>query len=153
MGSILAAVQVIISSNNQPLPPTSAAWSNFTQHTIGGFQIVVLYLAAGAHAGRQVPVRDRGQHGGGTPVRRPSRSVDDTRSGPVRDSCRSGRRHLHIAERAVARLRANAPATSVRRGLPGLNSAPSRTVQRVGNAACNLRAGHRRARPPAGLRR
>jgi ribose transport system permease protein len=46
MGSILAAVQVIISSNNQPLPPTSAAWSNFTQHTIGGFQIVVLYLVA-----------------------------------------------------------------------------------------------------------
>ena len=44
MGSILAAVQVIISSNSQPLPPTSAAWNNFTQHTIGGFQIVVVYL-------------------------------------------------------------------------------------------------------------
>jgi ribose transport system permease protein len=44
MGSILAAVEVIISSNSQPLPPTSAAWNNFTQTTVGGFQIVVLYL-------------------------------------------------------------------------------------------------------------
>jgi ribose transport system permease protein len=44
MGSILSAVQVIISSNNQPLPPSSTAWNTFTQHTVGGFQIVVLYL-------------------------------------------------------------------------------------------------------------
>jgi ribose transport system permease protein len=44
MSSILAALLVIISSNSQPLPPSSAAWNNFTQHTIGGFQIVVLYL-------------------------------------------------------------------------------------------------------------
>jgi ribose transport system permease protein len=46
MGSILSAVQVIISSNSQPLPPTSTAWNSFTQHTIGGFQIVVVYLIA-----------------------------------------------------------------------------------------------------------
>jgi ribose transport system permease protein len=44
MGSILAATQVIVSANSQPLPPTSTAWNNFTQTTVGGFQIVVLYL-------------------------------------------------------------------------------------------------------------
>jgi ribose transport system permease protein len=44
MGSVLAAVEVIVSSNSQPIPPTSTAWNNFTQTTIGGFQIVVLYL-------------------------------------------------------------------------------------------------------------
>lgn len=44
MGSVLSAVQVITSSNSQPIPPTSTAWNNFTQTTIGGFQIVVLYL-------------------------------------------------------------------------------------------------------------
>ena len=44
MGSILAAVEVIVSSNSQPIPPASTAWNNFTQTTVGGFQIVVLYL-------------------------------------------------------------------------------------------------------------
>ncbi len=44
MGSILAAMQVIISSNSQPIPPSSSAWNNLTQTTVGGFQIVVLYL-------------------------------------------------------------------------------------------------------------
>ncbi len=44
MSSILSAVLVIISSNSQPLPPTSTAWNNFTQTTVFGFQIVVLYL-------------------------------------------------------------------------------------------------------------
>jgi ribose transport system permease protein len=44
MGSILAAVEVIISANSQPIPPTSVAWNNFTQTTVLGFQIVVLYL-------------------------------------------------------------------------------------------------------------
>lgn len=44
MGSVLAAVQVIVSSNSQPIPPTSTAWNSFTQTTVGGFQIVVLYL-------------------------------------------------------------------------------------------------------------
>ena len=44
MSSILSAVLVIVSSNSQPLPPTSTAWNNFTQTTIAGFQIVVLYL-------------------------------------------------------------------------------------------------------------
>ena len=31
MSSILAATQVIVSHNAQPLPPTSAGWNNFTQ--------------------------------------------------------------------------------------------------------------------------
>jgi ribose transport system permease protein len=44
MGSIISATQVIVSSNAQPLPPTSTAWNNFTQTTVFGFQIVVLYL-------------------------------------------------------------------------------------------------------------
>jgi len=44
MGSILAATQVIISSNSQPIPPTSTAWNNFTQTEVFGFQIIVLYL-------------------------------------------------------------------------------------------------------------
>jgi ribose transport system permease protein len=44
MGSILAALEVIISSNSQPIPPASTAWNNLTQTTVAGFQIVVLYL-------------------------------------------------------------------------------------------------------------
>jgi ribose transport system permease protein len=44
MSSILAATQVIVSHNAQPLPPTSTGWNNFTQTTVGGFQIVVLYM-------------------------------------------------------------------------------------------------------------
>jgi ribose transport system permease protein len=44
MSSILAATQVIVSHNAQPLPPTSVGWNNLTQTTVGGFQIVVLYL-------------------------------------------------------------------------------------------------------------
>ena len=44
MGSILAAVEVIISANSQPIPPTSTAWNNFTQTTVLGFQVIVLYL-------------------------------------------------------------------------------------------------------------
>jgi ribose transport system permease protein len=44
MGSVLAATQVIISSNSQPIPPTSSAWNSFTQTDVFGFQIIVLYL-------------------------------------------------------------------------------------------------------------
>jgi ribose transport system permease protein len=44
MGSVLSATEVIVSSNSQPVPPTSTAWNNLTQTTVGGFQIVVLYL-------------------------------------------------------------------------------------------------------------
>jgi ribose transport system permease protein len=44
MSSVLAATEVIVSSNSQPIPPTSTAWNDFTQTQVFGFQIVVLYL-------------------------------------------------------------------------------------------------------------
>ena len=69
MSSVLAAVLVIITGDNSPIPPTSTAWNNFTQTTIGGFQIVVVYLLLiaavlwwlMARACRSLPVRDRWQ--------------------------------------------------------------------------------------------
>jgi ribose transport system permease protein len=44
MGSILAAVLVIVTANTQPNPVITSAWNNLTQKTVGGFQIIVLYL-------------------------------------------------------------------------------------------------------------
>lgn len=44
MGSVIAAVQTIVSGNNQPLPPASTVWSNLTQKPVFGFQIVFFYL-------------------------------------------------------------------------------------------------------------
>jgi ribose transport system permease protein len=44
MSSVLGAVLVIVTGDASPIPPTSTAWNNFTQTTLGGFQIVVLYL-------------------------------------------------------------------------------------------------------------
>ena len=44
MASIIAAVQTIVAGQSQPLPPTSSAWMGLTQHTVLGFQVVVLYL-------------------------------------------------------------------------------------------------------------
>jgi ribose transport system permease protein len=44
MGSILAALQVIVTGSLQPPSVVSAAWNNLTQYSLGGFQIVVLYL-------------------------------------------------------------------------------------------------------------
>lgn len=44
MATVIAAVQTIVSGQSQPLPPTAAAWNNLTQRSVGGFQIVVLYL-------------------------------------------------------------------------------------------------------------
>jgi ribose transport system permease protein len=45
MSTILAATEVIVSSNAQPSPPLSIAWANFTQKSLlGGFQIVVVYM-------------------------------------------------------------------------------------------------------------
>jgi ribose transport system permease protein len=44
MGSILAAVQVIVTSSEQPPPVTSSAWSELSQFQVGGFQGVVLYF-------------------------------------------------------------------------------------------------------------
>jgi ribose transport system permease protein len=44
MGSILAAVQTIVTSQLQPPPVTTSSWINLTQTSVGGFQIVVVYL-------------------------------------------------------------------------------------------------------------
>lgn len=44
MGTILAAIEVIVSANSQPPPPPSPGWSKFTQVSVGGFQIIVVYL-------------------------------------------------------------------------------------------------------------
>jgi ribose transport system permease protein len=42
--TVIAAVQSIVSNQNQPLPPTSSAWNDLTQYQVGGFQVVVFYL-------------------------------------------------------------------------------------------------------------
>jgi len=44
MSSILSAVLVIVSGDASPTPPLSNAWNQLTQTTIGGFQVIVLYL-------------------------------------------------------------------------------------------------------------
>ncbi len=44
MGTVITAVQDIVSGQNQPLPPTSSAWSSLTQRSVGGFEIIVIYL-------------------------------------------------------------------------------------------------------------
>jgi len=44
MATVITAVQDIVSGENQPLPPTSSAWSSLTQRSVGGFEIIVLYL-------------------------------------------------------------------------------------------------------------
>ena len=44
MGTILAAVQSIVSGNTQPIPPINTVWSDLTQLNVGGFQIVFVYL-------------------------------------------------------------------------------------------------------------
>jgi ribose transport system permease protein len=48
VASIIAAVQTIISGNEQPLPITSPGWLNLTQKSVGGFEVVVLYLVVAA---------------------------------------------------------------------------------------------------------
>jgi ribose transport system permease protein len=44
VATITSAFQLMVSDQSQPLPPLNNAWNNLTQQTIGGFQIVVLYL-------------------------------------------------------------------------------------------------------------
>jgi ribose transport system permease protein len=44
MASVIAATQVVITSNEQPLPPTMSAWPQLTQTKVFGFQIVFLYM-------------------------------------------------------------------------------------------------------------
>lgn len=43
-GSIIMAVQSIVSGQAQPVPPTDPQWRDLTQTTVFGFQIVVVYL-------------------------------------------------------------------------------------------------------------
>lgn len=44
MSSILAALQVIVTGSQQPPPVSSTAWSDLTQYSISGNQIIVLYM-------------------------------------------------------------------------------------------------------------
>jgi ribose transport system permease protein len=44
MGSVLLALQEIISKSNQPPPPTSPTWSKLTLTPVLGFQIMVVYM-------------------------------------------------------------------------------------------------------------
>ncbi|WP_322751597.1 MULTISPECIES: ABC transporter permease [unclassified Frankia] len=44
MGSIITAVQDIVSGQSQPTPPTTTSWLNLTRLSVAGFQIIVLYL-------------------------------------------------------------------------------------------------------------
>jgi ribose transport system permease protein len=44
MASILSAIQIIVTAQQQPDPVTTPSWNTFSQYSIGGFQIVVLYL-------------------------------------------------------------------------------------------------------------
>lgn len=44
MTSILSAVQVIVTNSQQPPPAINQAWSNLTQHVVGGFQVIIVYL-------------------------------------------------------------------------------------------------------------
>lgn len=44
MATVLEAVQTIVDGNTQPLPPSSTAWSSFTQSTVGGFEVIVFFV-------------------------------------------------------------------------------------------------------------
>jgi ribose transport system permease protein len=44
MATVVSAIQTMISNQSQPYPPTEQSWFSLTQHTVFGFQIVVLYL-------------------------------------------------------------------------------------------------------------
>lgn len=44
MGTILSAVQVIVTNSEQPPPARNRSYANLTQHQVFGFQIVILYL-------------------------------------------------------------------------------------------------------------
>lgn len=46
MASVIAAVQVIVTHNQQPLPPNIPIWNDITQKTVFGFQVIVLYMLA-----------------------------------------------------------------------------------------------------------
>jgi ribose transport system permease protein len=43
VASVVAAIQTIVSDNNQPVPPTNSTWLALTQTRIAGFPVVLLY--------------------------------------------------------------------------------------------------------------
>ena len=124
--------------DRRPLPPHP-----------GGDPVV----ADGAHAGRALPVRHRRQHRGRAPLGRPGRAVHGALAHRLGHHRRRRGRHVLVAQRPVAELRQHAAAACVRRGLPRLHAADPGAVQRLGDAAGDLRAGHGRARAPARIRR
>jgi ribose transport system permease protein len=44
MATVIGAVQQIVTNEAQPPPPSGTAWMALAQHSVGGFQIIVLYL-------------------------------------------------------------------------------------------------------------
>ena len=162
MSSILAATQVIVSHNAQPLPPTSTGWNNFTQTTVGGFQIVVLYmliiafvlwwLTAHTPAGRYLYAI-----GGNPEAARLSgvRIERFTTVAFVLSATIAGAAGIMFASLNGPSLNfgGTPAAPGVRRRLPRLDAADPGAVQRLGNAAGDLRPGHRRAGPAARVRR
>lgn len=44
MATVIGSVMTIVCGNSLPPLPTSTSWANFTQLSVGGFQIVVIYL-------------------------------------------------------------------------------------------------------------
>lgn len=46
--TIVTALQTVVAGSTQPLPPSSNAWNELTQHQIGGIQIIVLYMLVAA---------------------------------------------------------------------------------------------------------
>ncbi len=162
MGSVLAAVEVIVSSNSQPIPPASTAWNNFTQTTIGGFQIVVLYLVVLAFVlwwlTAHTPVgRYLYAIGGNPEAARLSgvRIKRYTTFALVTSATISGLAGVMFSSLNGPSLNfgAHPPAPGLRGRIPGLDPAHSRKVQRLGDAAGHLRAGHRRAGTTARVRR
>ena len=161
MGSVLAALEVIISSNSQPIPPASTAWNNFTQTTVGGFQIVVLYLVILAFIlwwlTAHTPVgRYLYAIGGNNEAARLSgvRIERYTTLALVTSATIAGLAGIMFSSLNGPSLDfgSHAPAAGIRGRIPRLDAADPRKVQRLGDAAGDLRPGHRRAGAPARLR-
>jgi len=79
MATVVTAIQSIASGQSQPLPPTGAAWNNFTQTEVFGFQIVFVYLIVIARCSGWLLEQRR-------PVRYISASAG-TRTAPVCPAC------------------------------------------------------------------
>jgi ribose transport system permease protein len=44
VATVVAALQIIVSGQNQPFPPVNSIWTGLTQDKVLGFQIIVVYL-------------------------------------------------------------------------------------------------------------